>query len=736
MTFPDYIVLGCYFVLLVVIGVYCMRRIKHQEDYFMGGRGFGKLLQTFAAFGAGTGSNDPIQTARNSYTGGVSGMWSVMYWLFVTPFYWITGVWYRRMRHMTLGDWYVERYESKPLGAAYSIFGVTFFMIYGSMFFTAIAKTAAPMITGGDGVPIETIGPFELNQVLIPVIGVIVVLYGIAGGLTAAYFTDLIQGICIIGLSIMLIPIGLNALTENEELNPAGDKSGFEIMHDQLPEGHFDLLSSAGEFSLYYLIAIVFANLLGIVVQPHFIATGGGSAKNENSARIGLVTGNFLKRFCTIGWLLTALIAATLYADVPELIQDPDKTWGYATMELLGPGLRGLMLACLLAALMSSVDAQMVVGSALIVRNLYAPYIKPQASEQHYLWVGRITGALIVTGSIIFSLSINDMLGQLKLNFWFPLVFAAPFWLGMYWRRANTKAAWITVVYCLFFFFLIPYFGPTLFTSWRTNTELTQITPIVETTTMVTASKSELRKQFIIAHDKWAAESESLSGDALASHQSLEPERVSQTEIRVPQDGQMINIIAGETKLPVTKRSGGTALFWDKVEPVKEGIEPVLTGTDESADKVVRTLAYPEGTELQGMGNLKLNLLMFKPLGVELQNKPSSTLSALELVPKIVMPFVLMIVLSFVLPFRNSKEALDRYYAKMKTSVDSDPEKDKLKLKAVYEDPSLVERENLFPNTQLEIQKPTFVDIAGFVVSVVICFIIIAFVFWLAGIGG
>ena len=420
----------------------------------MGGRGFGKLLQTFAAFGAGTGSNDPIQTARNSYTGGVSGMWSVMYLLFVTPFYWITGVWYRRMRHMTLGDWYVERYESKPLGAAYSIFGVTFFMIYGSMFFTAIAKTAAPMITGGDGVPSETIGPFELNQVLIPVIGVIVVLYGIAGGLTAAYFTDLIQGICIIGLSIMLIPIGLNALTENEELNPAGDKSGFEIMHDQLPEGHFDLLSSAGEFSLYYLIAIVFANLLGIVVQPHFIATGGGSAKNENSARIGLVTGNFLKRFCTIGWLLTALIAATLYADVPELIQDPDKTWGYATMELLGPGLRGLMLACLLAALMSSVDAQMVVGSALIVRNLYAPYIKPQASAQHYLWVGRITGALIVTGSIIFSLSINDMLGQLKLNFWFPLVFAAPFWLGMYWRRANTKAAWITVVYCLFFFFL------------------------------------------------------------------------------------------------------------------------------------------------------------------------------------------------------------------------------------------------------------------------------------------
>ena len=198
----------------------------------------------------------------------------------------------------------------------------------------------------------------------------------------------------------------------------------------------------------------------------------------------------------------------------------------------------------------------------------------------------------------------------------------------------------------------------------------------------------------------------------------------------------MINIIAGETLLPVTKRSGGTALFWDKVVPANEDIEPVLTGNEESADKTVKRYEYPEGTELQGEGNLKLNLLMFKPLGMDLQSKPASTLSALELVPKIVMPFVLMIVLSFVLPFRNSKEALDRYYAKMKTSVDSDPQKDKLKLEAVYADPSLMERKNLFPNTQLEIQKPTFADIAGFVVSVAICFIIIAFVFWLAGVGG
>ena len=96
-------------------------------------------------------------------------------------------------------------------------------MIYGSMFFTAIATTAEPMIG-------ETVSLFgndvALKNVLIPTVAIVVVLYGMAGGLAAAYYTDLIQGICIIALSIMLIPIGLNALNSAENLNPGGNMSG------------------------------------------------------------------------------------------------------------------------------------------------------------------------------------------------------------------------------------------------------------------------------------------------------------------------------------------------------------------------------------------------------------------------------------------------------------------------------------------------------------------------------
>lgn len=755
----DLLVLLCYFLLMVGIGVYCSLRIKAQEDYFLGGRSFGKLLQTFAAFGAGTGSSDPVNTGRTTFTSGMSGMWSVMFWLFVTPFYWITGVWYRRMRHLTLGDWYVERYESRGLGAAYSIFGVFFFMIYGSMFFSAIAKTAEPMMLGlatpvsaqasSTAANIETPDQDEsqkisllgtkvkLQTVLIPVIAVVVVAYGIAGGLAAAYFTDLIQGLCIIGLSVMLIPIGLNALADNPELNPGGDKNGFQVMHEQLPESFFEIIGNSGaEISLLYLTAMVLANLTGIVVQPHFIATGGGSAKTEYNARVGLVVGNFLKRFCTLGWVLTALIAATLYADVPALVANPDLTWGYASMQLLGPGFRGLMLACLLAALMSSVDAQMVVGAGLIVRNLYVPFLRPDASDRECLWTGRLTGMIVVAGSCFFALTFYDMLKQLELTFWFPLVFASPFWIGMYWRRATGRAAWITVVYCLFFFFVIPFFGPKVFTGLRTNQALMTRTSHTVTTSQTVVSRSMLRQKLKEAEVVWATVGRELTGPELTQHNATKPRSISPEKIEIPAPEGMQVIEAGVTRLPQVKTSKSTSIFWNSIGPVDKSIalEVVRTDVNKDTGDVRETLDYPAGTQLQGAGSLKLNLLFYKPLGIDLGSKSTSSLKSLDLFPKIVMPFLVMIIASL-LTRKNSDEALDRYYAKMKTPVDPNPEVDQQKLATAYADPSTCERVKLFPNSSLEFQKPTTEDAVGFTLSFLICFAIIGMAFWITTLG-
>ncbi len=699
----DYAVLAIYFLVLIAIGIITSLQIKKQEDYFLGGRSFGKLLQTFAAFGAGTGSSDPVNTARTTFTGGMSGMWSVMYWLFVTPFYWIAGVWYRRMRHLTLGDWFVERYESPRLGAAYAVFGLTFFMVYGSMFFSAIGKVTATLIGYSDVVLFGVEMPLE--YALVPIIGLIVLIYGIAGGLEAAYYTDLIQGICIILLSILLVPLGLQALVD--KFSPEGGSwlMGFRIMHEQIPKEYFSLVgsTSSSEFPLHRIVAVVIINLIGIVVQPHFIATGGGSAKDENSARIGLVTGNFLKRFCTIGWVLTALVALALFADHPELVGDPDKTWGIASRELLGPGLRGLMLACLLAALMSSIDAYMVVGSALVVRNIYVPFFNQDASEKTCLLLGRLSGIIVVAGAVIISLNMMNLLEQLELTWVFNVLFAAPFWVGMYWRKATTTAAWVTVTYCALLFFAIPFLAPTVYPALRTSPEFHATNQIVKTTSVRPAAPSDV---------------------AL---------RQSQIENWDASQGPAPKPLAVGDEVVTEEISGGKSVFWSKGISPDNGARPIPVGepTQVGANVSQVILEYPEGTRFEGRGNFRLEFLLYKLLGMDFSGYTNATLSTLELPPVIIGPFLVMILVSLVTR-KNSQEALDLYYAKMKTPVIQDPVKDAEVIANCLKDRDALEAKKLFPGTSLEFQRPSRFDFWGVIVCFLICFAIIGLA-WLMG---
>ncbi len=631
----DYLVLFVYFAGMAAIGIWAMKQVKVQEDYFMGGRRFGKLFQTFAAFGAGTGSADPVNTARGTFANGMSGMWGVMYWLFVTPMYWISAVWYRRMRCLTLGDWFVERYQSKRMGVAYAIFGCFYYMVYGAMLFTAIGKVSVPLV-GPELFGVQT------EYVLVPVVAIVVTLYGVLGGIAAAYWTDLIQGVCIILLSVLLIPFGLNAVVEKFGSPSDSWTDGFRIMHEQLPASNFTILGgdAASEFPLYAIVVIVIMNMIGIALTPHFIVTGGGTAKSEQDARIGLVTGNFIKRFCTIGWVITALIVLTLFGDDMALMKDADMAWGTATKELLGPlgiGLVGLMLACLLAALMSSVDCYMLVCSALVVRNFYVPFINPQAGEKECLLLGRATGGIVVLGAVVISVTMLDMFKQLELTWVVPMTFAALFWVGMFWRRATTKAGWITIVFCILTFFVLPRLIPAVAPNLRTAPELVQ---------------SNLK----------------------------------------------------------TETGGGKSIYWSG-------------GLQEN-----------EGT-LTGVGSFRFDMLAYEKIpGVDLTAVSNAALKTLEFPFKIIAPFLVMILASL-LTKPNDKKALDRLYVKLKTPVDPVPEIDQAEIEKSYAQPDRFDKNKLFPNSNLEFQRPTKYDVVGFLTCFALCFAIIGIVLLVARIG-
>jgi len=121
-----------------------------------------------------------------------------------------------------------------------------------------------------------------------------------------------------------------------------------------------------------------------------------------------------MKRVCTVLWGFFALLAVVLYHGK---VNNPDLIWGYATLDLLGPlnmGLVGLMIACLMAALMSTADCIMITGSSLLTHNIYRPLVR-KMSEHHYVTVGRVVGALVVIGGALIASQYDTILQQLKL---------------------------------------------------------------------------------------------------------------------------------------------------------------------------------------------------------------------------------------------------------------------------------------------------------------------------------
>jgi len=129
-----------------------------------------------------------------------------------------------------------------------------------------------------------------------------------------------------------------------------------------------------------------------------------------------------------------------------------------------------------------------------------------------------------------------------------------------------------------------------------------------------------------------------------------------------------------------------------------------------------------------------VDFLVYSLLGVDLTKASKATLETLRIPTRLLLPFIVLIIASYFTQ-RNSKEALDRYYAKMKTEVDPDHDKDEAALKESYANPTRFDSRRLLPGTDWEFMKPKPKDIIGFLISVGVCFLVIQLLMWLAGIG-
>jgi SSS family solute:Na+ symporter len=664
-----------YFVVILWLGTRAHRLTKNTGDFYVAGRRLGRFYQFFLSLGQATSSDQAVAVAREVYRQGIGGMWIQYLVLFLTPFYWFTTAFYRRVRQVTLGDFYTERFQSRFLGAAFAVFTLVMSILGGGVGFMVAGKTVQALTpkppalyTAPENQSVEMFGEYqalrqkldrgltaeerarydELNDrfkkgelrsfvsyidplLVYLVYGTIVAAYTMLGGFFAAAITDVIQGCLIAVFSIMLIPLGLSRI------------GGFAGLHARVPDYMFSLFGSVttSEYAWYTILAMVIANLVSITASAPMMQTS-SSAKNEYAARFGTIGGMFFKRFLMIFWALAGLLAVGLFAGQ---LHDPDLIWGYMTLRLLFPGAVGLMLAGILAANMSALAAQSVTYSALFIRNLYQPFVAPK-SDRHLLAVGRAVIAVTMAGGIGAALFVGNLLDLFKYFISMPAVFGASIWLGFVWRRLTKWAVIIQASVCFMIYAVVP----NVFQTW----EWARTRP---------AFLAETRPRVELI------ETTALSGDVAAGRASTVGEKI---------------------RKPFAVEPSG--VFFEKVARVRP--------EDPSSPKI-------------GIGRFQAEIWVLSWTGIDFTRFTKAQLVAVRFFFDALFPFVLLFLLSY-LTRPAPKSELDRFFGKMHTAVQPTPAEDARAVEAAQAQPGAFESRKLWPGSHWEIMKPGRADYLGF----------------------
>ena len=429
----DWIVLGAYFVGITGFGLWIARKIKSTQGYFLGDRKLPWYVMMGQAFGTGTHAENPVAQAGATYSAGFATIWYQWKNMLITPFYWLMAPWYRRCQRTTIGELVEDRY-GRPMAMLYTAFAMCYFVFNQGTMMKGAGK-AISMATGGQMI--------SANQVVIAMVASFIV-YSLFGGLVASAYTDFVQSFLIIAMSFMLIPAGLYAV------------GGFHGMRQKLPANFFDLYNQSSGVGGFAILMLTLNGFIGITAQPHILSMN-ATGKTERAGRIGQTYGSFVKRLCTIGWALTGLIVAAMLVKSGSTLDDKEKAFGYACLHLLGPGFVGLMVACILAANMSTCSNFMVNTGALFTKNFYSPYIRPNASDKELLLVGQLSGLALTSLGVLFALTVGQVLDAFMFNETIPAFLGIAVMGGFLWKRANRHGALAAVILSLAAYYALNY---------------------------------------------------------------------------------------------------------------------------------------------------------------------------------------------------------------------------------------------------------------------------------------
>ena len=423
----DWGVIVIYFGLVFGVAAWAALTNRKQRDnsagYFLAGRNVGWFVIGASLFASNIGSEHLVGLAgAGASTGVVLGQFEVqaslvllvLGWLFV-PFYVKSGVFtmpeFLERRYSPAARWYL---------AVVSIIGYVLTKISVTIYAGGVVFTALMGIEFWTGAIIVVVATG---------------IYTVFGGLRAVLYTDMLQALVLIGGSIAVAIIGLHEV------------GGWAVLYEEAGPNMMSMWKPFSDPDFPWTAVLLGAPILGLWYwcTDQFIVQRVLSARSEEDARRGTIFAGFLKQLPLFIFVIPGIIAFVLAQRGAIELARADEALPVLIGRLLPVGVRGLVVAGLLAALMSSLSSVFNSCSTLITWDVYRK-LRPAASEHHLVVVGQISTVVLVVFGLAWIPFMRFISGELYTYLQSVQAYIAPpitavFLVGIFWKRMNAPGA-------------------------------------------------------------------------------------------------------------------------------------------------------------------------------------------------------------------------------------------------------------------------------------------------------
>lgn len=420
----DTAIIVIYFLIVFAIGYYHSRNERNTRDYFLAGGNVGWFAIGASLFATNISSEHFIGLAGSGASTGLAVgcyEWSASFCLFILG--WLFVPHYLKSKVYTMPEFLERRFGAN----------CRWYLTIISLLAYVFTKISVSLFAGGILIR-EVFGWDYMTTAVFLVIATGI--YTVFGGLAAVIYTDLFQAVLLVLGAIVLTVLGL-------------DKAGgFEGLRAALPADYFHMIKPINDPAYPWLGTTLGTLILGIWYwcTDQVIVQKTLSASTIDDARKGTFFCAALKILPLFLLVLPGLCAKAIW---PNEVTG-DNAYPLLVTRLLPPGLMGLMVAALLAALMSSLSSVFNSCSTLITMDIYKK-LNPTASEAKLVNVGRIATGVIVLISIAWIPLIRGLNNEVyqylqSVQAYVGAPITAVFLTGILWRGATPKAAFTTLI--------------------------------------------------------------------------------------------------------------------------------------------------------------------------------------------------------------------------------------------------------------------------------------------------